>query len=954
VILGPAFVRLQYKKTFATKEAMNASVFPLASRSLRLTTLVLLAFLFFVSATSVAQSNNTLHGTVTDATGGLLQKATVTARDGAGHTATATTDDQGHFTISGLAVGSYTVRASAPGFNTQTKSSVQAAADTPDLTFALSIGSTSENVTVAADPLHSIAAALAPMSSKLEQTSAQTSINSSFINNFSSPVSDYGELVQMAPSTFTLSSDGVGLGQSKTYFRGFPDGDYDIDFDGIPFYDTNTPTHHSWAFFPAQAVGSINLDRSPGTASTIGPTPFGGSIHLLSRDLSPVDSLRFTFSGGSFNTYLYDVAYDSGSFGPGKKFNTDIDIHHLQSHGYQSLNNQQYNSGDIKFEYRLSDKTVLTGFSEVIWVDANTPNFAATRCQMYGVTSSSYNCFISGSTLYPYTGAGINFLLTNNSDPYLYLNTQYNYYHVPTDFEYVGLHKELPKNWLFDIKPYTYNYDNSEKYSNVTPITDQTTINGSKTYLGMAIAPCNVIVTSKKGVSALPCGVDKYNSYRKYGEISELSNVTKHGVFSTGFWYEWANTNRHQYPSDPTAGWADQTLPNFAEKFVTNSYQPFAQYQWHVTNRLDLTPGVKFAYYTIGTQQFADDGKTLGCFVPGTCNPATNSLVNPNAFISNGGSYFATLPSATANYRLRSNMSVYGQFAQGSIVPPSSVFDYKQNTNGTFLGVGQLPKQQINTTYQTGTVLIFKHVTFDADYFHIHFDNSYASTTDPTTGEPIFALQPPSVTQGVEGQSNIQFTHGLGAYLNASYNHAVYVGSETIPCNSGATGCSSTNTPTLAVPVPGGLWVAQTPSNIETVGITYQHGPWDAAFFNKRIGPEYQDNAASSGNVIYHNQATIDAFNLSNVFLNYTIRSGSRFNGTKLRLSVNNLFNSHAITGISFAGANSPVAQNIIANGTTYTDPINATTGVNGQDNISILAARSIMLTVTFGTSSKR
>ncbi|HEV2576704.1 MAG TPA: TonB-dependent receptor [Acidobacteriaceae bacterium] len=926
---------------------MNAFVFTRTIKHRHAAAITLLTVLFLLCGTSLAQSTNTLHGTVTDATGGLLQKATVSARDTAsGRTVTATTDDQGHFTFSGLAAGLYTVRVTAPGFTAQTKSAVQVSADTSDLTFALTIGSTSENVTVAADPMHSVASALAPLNAKLDETSAQTLITTSFINNFTSPVSDYGELVQMAPSTFTLSSDGVGLGQSKTYFRGFPDGDYDIDFDGIPFYDTNTPTHHSWAFFPAQAVGGINMDRSPGTASTIGPTPFGGSIHLLSRDLSPVDSLRFTFSGGSFNTYLYDAAYDSGPFGPGKKFNTDIDIHHLQSHGYQSLNNQQYNSGDLKLEYRLTDKTTLTGFSEVIWVDANTPNFAATRCQMYGVTSSAYNCYISGTTtLMPYTNAGINFLLTNNSDPNLYLDTRYNYYHVPTDFEYVGVHHDFAKNWLLDIKPYTYDYDNSEKYSNATPITESTTINGSKTYLGMSIAPCNVIVTSKKGVSALPCGVDKYNSYRKYGEISELSNVSKHGVFRTGMWYEWANTNRHQYPSDPLNSWADQALPNFAEKFVTNSYQPFAEYQWHVTSRLDLTPGVKFAYYTIGTQQWADDGKTIGCFVPGTCNPATNSSVNPNAFIANGGSYFASLPSASANFRLRPNMSVYGQFAQGSIVPPSGVFDYKQNTNGTFLGVGALPKQQMNTTYQTGTVLVFKHATFDADYFHIHFDNSYSSTADPTTGEPVFYAQPPSVTQGIEGQSNIQFTHGLGAYLNASYNHAVYVGSESVSCTSGATGCSS-STPTLAVNAPSGMWIAQTPSDVETIGVTYQHGAWDAALFEKRVGLEYQDNGA------YHNQGTIDPFSMTNVFVNYTIRSGSRFNGTKLRLSANNLFNEHSITGISYS--NGSVANNITANGTTYADPFNGSTAISGQDNISILATRSIMLTVTFGTSSKR
>src|SRR5215467_14560873 len=46
---------------------------------------------------------------------------------------------------------------------------------------------------------------------------------------------------------------------------------------------TNTPTHHSWAFIPGQWSGGANFDRSPGSAATIGPTNFGGSINLLTR-----------------------------------------------------------------------------------------------------------------------------------------------------------------------------------------------------------------------------------------------------------------------------------------------------------------------------------------------------------------------------------------------------------------------------------------------------------------------------------------------------------------------------------------------------------------------------------------------------------------------------------------------------------------------------------------------
>jgi iron complex outermembrane receptor protein len=167
-----------------------------------------------------------------------------------------------------------------------------------------------------------------------------------------------------------------------------------------------------------------------------------------------------------------------------------------------------------------------------------------------------------------------------------------------------------------------------------------------------------------------------------------------------------------------------------------------------------------------------------------------------------------------------------------------------------------------------------------------------------------------------------------------------------VNCNTGA-GCT-TATPQLTVTAPSGLWVQQTPSNIETFGATYQHHGWDAAFFDKSIGQMYIDNGQ------YHNQFTIPRFNIANAFVNYTLRGGGRFDQTKFRLSFNNILNSSSVSGISLVG--SPLTKNIAGNGTTYTDPFSTTapTPINGQDNVSVLAGRSIMLSVTFGLAPKR
>ena len=157
---------------------------------------------------------------------------------------------------------------------------------------ALNVGELSQTVTV--EGTVSVAAEMAPSQSTLEARSAKSEISPEFVQNFASPVADYTELLNMAPGTFSVNPNGVGLGDSKTYFRGFADGQYTMTVDGIPFNDTNTPTHHSWAFFPSQFIAGIDFDRSPGSASTIGPTNFGGSINMLSRSVPYGMDIRAT------------------------------------------------------------------------------------------------------------------------------------------------------------------------------------------------------------------------------------------------------------------------------------------------------------------------------------------------------------------------------------------------------------------------------------------------------------------------------------------------------------------------------------------------------------------------------------------------------------------------------------------------------------------------------------
>jgi iron complex outermembrane receptor protein len=256
---------------------------------------------------------------------------------------------------------------------------------------------------------------------------------------------------------------------------------------------------------------------------------------------------------------------------------------------------------------------------------------------------------------------------------------------------------------------------------------------------------------------------------------------------------------------------------------------------------------------------------------------------------------------------LTNGWSIYGQYATGTKVPPSSVFDVK-NANVTLL-----PKPTSAKTYQGGTVLKLKRLTLNADVYYIHFQNAYSASPDPNIPTATqFTASGDSVSKGFEGEANVYITHGLSLYLNGTAGTARFV------------------TDGLA---NKGLWVANTPANTQAIGLTYQHKYFDVGFFHKRVGDMWNDNTAVNGATV--NQVIpIEPFNVTNLFFNYTLKNGSRFDQTKFRLSVNNLLDNHNITSLTQA-----------IKGTTFAPGPN--------DTLGLLPARSISMTVTFGFSPK-
>jgi iron complex outermembrane recepter protein len=770
-----------------------------------------------------------IEGAIVDATGGAVIGAAVVIRNEAtAETRAFVTDASGRYSAHQLTAGVYAVEVTDSGFAQQRRERLTLrAGQTLTVDIKLGVASVSEEVTVAGRI--PIAAQMAPSQGSLTARSAQSIIGQDFIDKFTSPVADFTQVLQASPGTFSYSPNGVGLGDSKTFFRGFSDGYYTMTFDGIPFEDSNSPTHHSWAFFPSQFTGGAVVDRSPGSAATIGPANYGGSMGLLSRKVSDERSLDVTFSGGSFNTRLFDASFSSGRFGGGKS-GLIFDIHEMSSNGYQTLNHQKRLAFSGKYQYTFSDRTALTFFTAAVDLRSNTPDAkGATRDQI--------------------AQFGNNYLLSNDpAQPNYY---KFMFYHVPTDFEYLGLKSDLGHGWTIDNKAYTYRYYNAQNFNDPT-----------------------------KGITTTSA-TDKLNSYRRIGNALPVTHTSSHGTFRTGLWSEYSWSHRYQIPSDPRT-WQNAALPNFREKFGTTILQPYAEYQFVVTDNLKVTPGIKKTYYRQNFTQFADNGKTVG------------SLGGAESVTHDAG-YGSWLPTLDAHYLVRPNMSVYAQYGKGDTIPLTSVFDVKG------AAVNTLPEPTRTKSYQVGQVWKSERATLDADAYYIRFENDYSSFTD-TDGMTFWYSNGVAVARGLELESNVSIGGGFNLYLNATRGSARYADTK--------------------------LWVANAPSDTESITPSFQRGSWDAGLFVKRVSRVFNDNGA------LHEAVRIPSFTMTNLFVNYALKNGSTFKRSKLRLSVNNLFNEHNITAIKpfLKGAFVP----------------------NGGDIINVLAGRSVSLTLTVGLSGSK
>ena len=579
----------------------------------------------------------------------------------------------------------------------------------------------------------------APTDSNLSTRQPQSIISLEYISNHIAPTADYATIANLAPSVSNVETNGPGLSEAKhTTMRGIDDGGYNVTFDGIPFGDYNSYSHHTTSYFPAKLIGKVVIDRGPGTASTIGLATFGGTMALHSKDPRTTMSFVPTLSLGSFGTKLGHFEANTGLLSALKDGSVIASYQRMETDGYRTNSDMVRDTWFLKYLQPLGRDTTITVLSSLNTITFGNPGT---------VTQQQMDLF------------GRNFGLKedNAANKLDVLNRKYNYQHKTADFEYIGIDTKLGAGWSLENKVYTYSYNN---------------ISHEKPKAGSGAAAGQML------------GSVKGNEYRTYGDTLQLVHDDAMGTFKTGLWYDRTTNHRYTYGVNydttgadaidltatalykaPAPGGNPATLPgapayNYKYLLVDKDkpFHVYAEYTWKVSPDFDLNGGLSY-------QKFSRDFN------------ATVNQTSGRQALSATRSDSKLLPSLSAHWTIAKDWAAYAQWAQGLMALSEANSFYVDNGNLGAINV----KPQHSTNYQVGTV--FKHDRFNADIdiYRVDFENyAYSGPADANGDPSYYGVARGALYSGIEAQATYYIGGGLSAYANGSINDAEFKGSHLV------------------------------------------------------------------------------------------------------------------------------------------------------------------------------
>jgi iron complex outermembrane receptor protein len=286
---------------------------------------------------------------------------------------------------------------------------------------------------------------------------------------------------------------------------------------------------------------------------------------------------------------------------------------------------------------------------------------------------------------------------------------------------------------------------------------------------------------------------------------------------------------------------------NYQYRETDETFQPYVQYDWWLSDEITLSPGLRYSQAT----------RHL--------NAALNKADSKPLYTK--AKYDATLPSLSLHDRLSDQWSAYAQVAKGFLEPPIDVIEV--------VGSKSL-KPETTTNYQIGTAFASSKYTFGADVYYIDFTNLLTETEVSTDlgNEDTYINGGGAIYRGVEVEATFALTDALSLYGNASYNEATYKHSST--------------------------QIAGTPKITSALGLIYGGNEgFYGSLMSKFSGKQYGlDNITDDdGNTVFGNGEPIGAYLTVDATLGYrSAHGGFAGKGYAISVNINNLFDVHKLT----------------------------------------------------------
>lgn len=682
----------------------------------------------------------------------------------------------------------------------------------------------------------------APSIASLATTQPQAAVSQTYIDKAAPLTADFYQLASLTPGvTLTGANNGIGLGESKMSIRGFKDGEYNVTYDSIPFGDTNNPTHHSTAFFPSNTIETVVVDRGPGNASQLGQATYGGNVNMYSKAVADDFGVRADATVGSFETYVGRLAVQTGAIDAlgGAKFVVSGQV--MDSQGALTYSPTHSKNIFVKGVIPIGTAntlTVLSTYNANVYYESDT-GFGTCGTGANSGDITGENCTVGGI-------ADFGKRYGNTNDPSVTSKYAQNYWGYnrtskQTDFEIVRLQSDLGSGLTLDNRVYMYGYTNHTSSGN-----DGT---GNSANL--------VVLTPGGSKTAGVPGYDKQNKYRTIGYIGEADYEFEHGRLRVGGWYEHSASDRHLINYDLSTGKPNYIVGKSNIDYIQHSgwdqFQLFGELEYRPIDGLSITPGVKYVHFT---RQ-----------IDAEVNQKTHAPLNAKA------TWTDVLPFLTANYQIRSDWTVYAQYAKGMYVPDLSSFYSTSSSLGSSLSALQ---PQRSTNYQIGTVYHGRRFAIDVDAYKIDVNNKIASPTVAGSDSSLLVNIGKVKYKGVEGQISVFPVTGLTLFANASYNKA----------ESGTTGTQ----------------IAKTPYTTETLGVFYDHDGFFASYTHKFTGAQYATEADTNASFRLYRLA---AYNVGSLAVGYD------FGKYRVSLNVYNLFDDDHVIEVKNSSKGAPTTAGL-------------------------------------------